>query len=614
MLLSLIILICFRCCLTCPSVCSCIWKHGKQTADCDGKGLSVIPEDLQAATQVIDISRNNFNKILSKAFQSKGLVNLQKIFLSECGITLIAREAFFQLNNLVELDLSRNKLQTVPSDALSLIPNLRRLQLAHNPIVVIENGEFSSLSQLTYLGLSNCEIKHVKPGALTGLGKLDVFELDGNKITSLSIDVFQSASYLFGLHLDNNPWHCDCKIREIRTWMEDHNIPLSVPPHCESPEYLKGFPWDILSLNDFACVPKILNVPKELTMIAGQNASIYCQVNSIPKSSVYWEVAGKNFKNITSTVDLKLKYNVEEEESASGQTSILTIFNVMESDSDVYTCVAENKAGFSSVNFTLTVLCPNDLNGSWNNSQITLLSFGISFIIILSVAIICLLVYHPISLSFGYKINRKDLQNLPPNKKDAVEISNQGKDLNVNEKQPRHETGSSGYCSDQLTPDLVSKIPDRHNGPSLSVSTFTCSPLHSESPALFNGYGPSLDHWPYQKTNNFKLNVTSPVANNVYSEIYLNPCYGKDDESCNYALQSPYIGQLPDCDRFIPQNDRVQTLRETDDYDSNRDINQHDYRRNPLLAANALGQYTLPPKTFPLDEGYAEESPEGTEV
>uniref|UniRef100_T1E1Q6 Putative kek1 protein n=1 Tax=Cupiennius salei TaxID=6928 RepID=T1E1Q6_CUPSA len=630
---TLVILACIRSCFLCPSICSCKWRHGKQTAECAGKGLTIIPADLDAGTQVIDISRNNFTDIPSKAFQKKGLANLQKIYISECGVTHIASDAFFQLSNLVELDLSRNKLQKIPSNALHLCPNLRRLQLAHNPITVIESGVLSPLSNLNYLGLGNCEIKHLQPGALNGVEGLEVIELDGNQLTTLSIDVFQSVRNLFGLHLHNNPWYCDCKIREIRTWMKGNNIPLSVPPQCEGPSHLKGFSWDTLSLEDFACAPKMLNVPKESKVISGNNASIHCQVSSIPKALIYWEVSGRSLKNISSSPELKMKYNVESEELSSRQSSVLTIYNALESDSDMYSCVAENKAGTSSMNFTLTVICPNHLSGAWSNTQITLLLFGVLFVIILAAAIICLLVYHPVSLSFGSKINRKNvLQHLSSKKQDAVEMNDvredkEEKDLKVTDKQPRHETGSSGYGSDQLTPDLVSKIADMNNGPSLSTSTVSCNHLDSDTPALLDGYGSTIDHWPHGKPKAPRYDGSSPVRSNVYSEIYLNPCYGKDDDVYNYALQSAGVHQLPDCaagDRYIPQNDRVRTLRAGYDCvpgDSNRDESctspGHDdgYKRYPLVVANSTGHYTLPPKArFSPDEGYAEEGLEGTEV
>ncbi|XP_055927658.1 leucine-rich repeat-containing protein 24-like [Argiope bruennichi] len=614
----------------CPSVCSCKWKNGKQTAECTGKGLTVIPSDLNAATQVIDISRNSFTEIPSRSFQQKGLVNLQKIFISECGIKNIVSGAFFQLRNLVELDLSGNKLKTIPTAALQDCPNLRRLQLAQNPIGQIGSGVFPSLPHLTNLGLANCRIKHLQPGALDGLSNLESIELNGNQLTTLSTEVLKPLTELHELNLHNNPWYCDCKIQEIRLWMIERKIPLSIPPYCEAPSVVKGMSWKAMSLDDFACPPVMIRVSAETTVIVDHNASILCQVDATPKASIYWEMTGKSLKNISSIPELRAKYNVETEDS-SKQSSILTIYNAIESDSDTYVCVAENKAGISSINFTLLVVCPNHLGGAWSGASITLLLVGVIFVILLAAAAICFLVYHPVSLPFGSKINRSNvIQHLSSKKQDAVEMNDLGeekeeKDLKTTDKQPRHETGSSGYGSDQLTPDLVSKIADMNNGPSLSTSTVSCNHLDSDNPVLIDGYGSTIDHWPLGKSKAIRYDG-SPIRNNIYSEIYLNPCYGKDEDPYNYALQSSGIHQLPDCpgDRYIPQNDRVRTLRggyNCASGDSSRDElfsnSGHDEssKRYPLVVANSSGHYTLPAKVrFSPDEGYAEEGLEGTEV
>ncbi|XP_015903312.1 leucine-rich repeat-containing protein 24 [Parasteatoda tepidariorum] len=612
----------------CPSVCTCKWKNGKQTAECTGKGLTVIPADLDVTTQVIDISRNSFTELTSRSFQQKGLVNLQKIFISDCSIASVSRDAFYQLRNLIELDLSGNKLQNIPTDALQDCPNLRRLQLAHNPISQIDGGVFSSLSHLTNLGLANCFIKNLYPGALDGLDNLEYLELNGNQLTTLSIDVFKGLTNMNDLNLHNNPWYCDCKIRDIRTWMIQQKIPLSVPPQCEAPASLKSLSWNSMSLEDFACAPKMVRVSIETTAIVGHNASILCQIDATPKAFVYWEAGGKSLKNLSTTPELKAKYFIEND-IAPRQSSILHIYHAAESDSDIYACFAENKAGTASMNFTLTVVYPDHLSGSWSSLSITLLLVGIVFVIILSAAAICFLVYHPFPFSFGSKINRSNvLQHLSAKKQDTVEMNDirqdkEEKDLKVTDKQPRHETGSSGYGSDQLTPDLVSKITDMNNGPSLSTSTVSCNHLDSENPVLIDGYGSNIDHWPLSKSKPTPRYDGSPIRNNVYSEIYLNPCYGKEDDPYNYALQAAGVHQLPpDCtvDRYLPQNDRVRDLRNGYDYASREDISSasgHDdtLKRFPLVVANASGHYTLPPKTrFSPDEGYAEEGLEGTEV
>lgn len=141
-------------CSTCPSMCSCIWRNGKQTALCEKQGLISIPSGISSSTQVLNLNKNNFQILPQKVFQERGLINLQKVFLAECKLGVIADDAFTQLTNLIELDLSANLLTQVPTLALRDCFNLRRLQLNSNPISVIRADAFSPLSHLKSLDLS----------------------------------------------------------------------------------------------------------------------------------------------------------------------------------------------------------------------------------------------------------------------------------------------------------------------------------------------------------------------------------------------------------------------------------------------------------------------------
>jgi netrin-G1 ligand len=140
--------------ITCPSMCSCIWRNGKQTALCEKQSLISIPSGISSATQVLNLNKNNFQILPSKVFQERGLINLQKVFLAECKLGVIADDAFTQLTNLIELDLSTNLLTQVPTKSLKDCFNLRRLQLNANPIQIIRAEAFLPLTHLKSLDLS----------------------------------------------------------------------------------------------------------------------------------------------------------------------------------------------------------------------------------------------------------------------------------------------------------------------------------------------------------------------------------------------------------------------------------------------------------------------------
>ena len=59
------------------------------------------------------MSGNSIPVLSARQFSSLGLINLQRISMSRCGITQVDGHAFGGLTNMVELDLSSNQLQEV---------------------------------------------------------------------------------------------------------------------------------------------------------------------------------------------------------------------------------------------------------------------------------------------------------------------------------------------------------------------------------------------------------------------------------------------------------------------------------------------------------------------
>lgn len=67
----------------CPDRCICKWKGNKQTVECVSASLTAIPSNLDAGTQVLDLSSNQMKTPPGRAFASLGLINLQRIYLSK---------------------------------------------------------------------------------------------------------------------------------------------------------------------------------------------------------------------------------------------------------------------------------------------------------------------------------------------------------------------------------------------------------------------------------------------------------------------------------------------------------------------------------------------------
>lgn len=373
---------------SCPSACSCKWSGGKRTAECAGLSGSV-PQHLPGDTQVLNLTGNILKTLPGGQFQQARLVHLQRIYLSRCGIVQMADDAFRGLNNLVELDLSHNFLTAVPKLApFCLI--LRRLQLSANPIQRLGGHSFRGLRRLVSLELSQCQLAWLETDVFADLESLEVLRLDGNRLRSLPPDGLRLPP-LHSLDLSDNPWHCDCHLRSLRQWMHEHNVPLSVPPLCEGPARLARHPWTQLEADDFACAPKIVASELRVVAIEGDNATLRCDVDSLPAAAVRWLWRSRAIANLSLMSFGRQMYLLRAEQNGRQQFNTLTIINVMLKDSGRYLCAAANRAGNHTANVTLIVRPRTADLAALSAPEIGGIVLGLLLLVALAAASACLL-------------------------------------------------------------------------------------------------------------------------------------------------------------------------------------------------------------------------------
>ncbi|OTF70244.1 Leucine rich repeat containing protein, partial [Euroglyphus maynei] len=377
--------------MTCPQVCSCIWRNGKQTTICENQNLISIPNQISPSTQVLDLNQNNFQILPSKAFQERGLINLQKLFIPKCKLGAIADDAFYQLTNLVELDLSDNLLTHVPVKALANATNLRRLLLNNNHIATITAESFAALSSLKFLNLSGCKTHTIEGRAFYGLRDLEYLYLHDNQLTTLPYAVVADLPALYSFELYRNPWQCNCEMRPTREWMIRNNVGQSIPATCDLPIRLSGLMWNSLDLDDFACEPDIITTTVEVAKVVGSNATLSCTVKGIPEPKVFWYM-DHGYYNISS--QRSHKYHLSEERTEGTVSSLLTIIGLdMNDDSTSFICSAENRAGIKSKNFTVYVV-PSGTFGvpsNWSKVELAGGVLGLLITLVLAFVVITLI-------------------------------------------------------------------------------------------------------------------------------------------------------------------------------------------------------------------------------
>ena len=375
---------------SCPPVCVCKWKGGKQTVECTDRALIIFPQDIDSETQVLDMSGNNIQVLTNDNFIKNGLLNLQRLYLRNCHLGQIDDRALGGLTNLVELDLSNNILTSIPSATFRDVPYLRDLILSNNPIQKIEGHAFMTLPGLVKLDLSNCELHTISPKAFEGVQLLESLKLNGNELRDIRPRTVDALARLHGVELHENPWYCDCHLRAVKLWLTDNNIPYPIAPRCNGgPDRIVGKSFTELSLEDFACKPEIRLDSRQVEANTGDNATIACRVESVPEASVSWFFNGRLLLNNSAFSSYQRVYIVEN--GTFDKKSTLIVTNAQESDSGDFYCIAENRAGNAEANYTVHVSYRMAGMASLGSGQIAGLSAALVVLILFILLIILVL-------------------------------------------------------------------------------------------------------------------------------------------------------------------------------------------------------------------------------
>ncbi|NWR55595.1 LRRN4 protein, partial [Bucorvus abyssinicus] len=121
------------------------------TLQLTNSSLTAFPVCLPETLETLDLSNNLLEEVNS--MEIANLPQLHTLSLRQNHLWAV-RWGSEALSSLLSLDLSFNKLLSVPSCHSSTLPNLRWLSLAGNPLIEIQPLAFSCYPQLQFLNLS----------------------------------------------------------------------------------------------------------------------------------------------------------------------------------------------------------------------------------------------------------------------------------------------------------------------------------------------------------------------------------------------------------------------------------------------------------------------------
>ena len=153
-------------------------------------------------TSKLNLSKNNLTTLVTNAFHD--LINLEFLDISSNQIAGIDVESFLHLTELRYLAIGNNMFNTLPMYTFQNLFNLETLYLDGNHITNLSAGVFVGLHNLTYLFLNNNLLRTLPTGLFQDLLSLESLHLHWNQITNLSAGIFVGLSNLRTLNLNDN--------------------------------------------------------------------------------------------------------------------------------------------------------------------------------------------------------------------------------------------------------------------------------------------------------------------------------------------------------------------------------------------------------------------------
>ncbi|KAM4715481.1 leucine-rich repeat, immunoglobulin-like domain and transmembrane domain-containing protein 2 isoform 1-T1 [Anableps anableps] len=325
---------------TCLLGCSCTNDNLGRSLLCMENPMGHIPENIPENFTKIRIENCYLTELPQGTFSQ--VHALEFLWLNFNEITLMSIKSLEGLSNLTELRLQGNKLTSVPWTAFQSTPRLKILDLKHNRLDVLPEHALRHLPALTYLDLSFNQLSIISKEVFTNWPLYQTAEKAWGKEGLVSNVV---------LALHDNPWLCDCRLKGFVEFIRNVSPPIILMNSylkCSGPGSKVDKYFHEIQLK--TCMKPLASVAESnVTLSLGANATLMCLVKARPLPGIQWMYPLKIIRGFTST-----QTQIDEETI----TSRLVIPSVHLADRGLYTCMANNFIGNSSIGISLNIDSP----------------------------------------------------------------------------------------------------------------------------------------------------------------------------------------------------------------------------------------------------------------
>ncbi|KAJ8736523.1 hypothetical protein PYW08_007179 [Mythimna loreyi] len=166
---------------------TCVCSADKTSIDCSRRGLTDLPDGFNSQVTKLNLSNNEFNTFPRNLHTFYNLVSLD---ISGNRLNELPQDALFNLTALEELNLSRNYFESWmslnPNEAFQPTTSLKTLDLSNNKFKTmgnLANRELIISSSIETLILERCEIDSIHGRSpLSGLSNIKSLKLNSNPL------------------------------------------------------------------------------------------------------------------------------------------------------------------------------------------------------------------------------------------------------------------------------------------------------------------------------------------------------------------------------------------------------------------------------------------------